>query len=201
MTAGKLYELTEWRRSSSDAEGRRRYDLVVVDAPPTGQLVSMLRSPRIFLDILRVGRPHRQLQSIDRMVRRAGIVLVAIPEEMSVAETLETAAALQEEGLAAAAVVANRVLPPAFPKGTRAAANRMDARSLAGLLDEVDAAATEEEAGVLLEAARGRDGRATAQKDHLAALSGAGPVTELPFLFTPSFGPPEVDALAAELAP
>ncbi len=202
MTAGKLYELTEWRRVPANADGRRRYDLVVVDAPPTGQLVSMLKAPGAFLDILRMGRPHRQLESIDRMVRRhAGIVLVAIPEEMSVAESLDTAEALRAEGMACHAVVANRVLPSAFPKGTRAAALRLEPKALAAILGEAGVEATEEDGAALLEAARAQDGRARAQRDHLAALAGAGPVTELPFLFTPTFGPPEVDALARELVP
>src|SRR5712691_1970239 len=111
MIAGKLYELTEWRRGSGSSSGRRRYDLVVVDAPPTGQLLPLLRAPGMFLDIIRMGRPHRQMQSIDRLLRReSAVVLVAIPEEMSVAETLETSAALREDGMACRAVVANRVL-------------------------------------------------------------------------------------------
>src|SRR5439155_7351178 len=39
MVAGKLYELTGWRASSDRGNRRTPYDLVVVDAPPTGQVL------------------------------------------------------------------------------------------------------------------------------------------------------------------
>ncbi len=202
MTAGKLYELTEWRRRSGNARGRRPYDLVVVDAPPTGQLLPMLRAPSAFLDIIRMGRPHRQLASIDRLLRRmAGVVLVAIPEEMSVAETLEAADALREEGVPCRAVVVNRVLPPAFPRGTRTAALRLRPAELAAILAGAGGKAGEEDATSLLEAARTREDRVRAQREFVSGLSSAGPVSELPFLFTRSFGPAEVEVLSRELVP
>src|SRR5438552_4146968 len=53
MTAGKLYELTWWRASRERGSGRRPYDLVVVDAPPTGQLLSFLESARAYRDLIR----------------------------------------------------------------------------------------------------------------------------------------------------
>src|SRR4051812_6890242 len=124
MVAGKLYELTAWRSTSREAEARRRphYDLVVVDAPPTGQVLGMLGSPRAYRGIIRGGRPAQQLVSIDRLFREeARIALVTTPEDLAVAETLETVDALREAGLPAPWIVANRVRPPAFPKGTRAA--------------------------------------------------------------------------------
>src|SRR5213593_2855069 len=42
MSAGKLYELTGWRSTSANTHGRTPYELVVVDAPPTGQLLPFL---------------------------------------------------------------------------------------------------------------------------------------------------------------
>ncbi len=71
MVAGKMYELTTWRDASGEAEARRRtaYDLVVVDAPPTGQVLGMLGAPRAYRGIIRGGRPARQLVSIDRLFR------------------------------------------------------------------------------------------------------------------------------------
>ncbi|MDP9342675.1 MAG: AAA family ATPase [Actinomycetota bacterium] len=202
MTAGKLYELTEWRRHSGSVRGRSPYDLVVVDAPPTGQLLPLLRAPSAFLDIIRMGRPHRQLESIDRLLRRvAGVVLVAIPEEMSVVETLETADALRDEGIPCRAVIVNRVLPPAFPRGTRTAAHRLRPAALVKILAEAGQEAEEADAASLLQVARAQDDRVRAQQDLISTLSAAGPLSELPFLFTRSFGPAEVDALSRELVP
>jgi anion-transporting ArsA/GET3 family ATPase len=200
MTAGKLYELTEWPRRAPGARGHRPYDLVVVDAPPTGQLLPLLRAPSAFLDIIRMGRPHRQLESIDRLVRRvAGVVLVAIPEEMSVAETLETADALRDEGMPCRAVIVNRVLPPAFARGTRAAAQRLGPPEVERILAGAGQEATEEEATSLLRAARAQDDRVRAQRLMVSSLAAAGPLSELPFLFTRSFGPAEVEVLSGEL--
>jgi anion-transporting ArsA/GET3 family ATPase len=202
MTAGKLYELTEWRRRSGTARGRRPYDLVVVDAPPTGQLLPLLRAPSAFLDIIRMGRPHRQLESIDRLLRRvAGVVLVAVPEEMSVAETLEAAEALRDEGMPCRAVIVNRVLPPVFPRGTRTAARRLHPADLAAILAGAGLDVEEDAVASSLRAALGQEERVRVQRGFVSALSGAGPVTELPFLFTRSFGRAEVEALSRELAP
>jgi anion-transporting ArsA/GET3 family ATPase len=202
MTAGKLYELTEWRRRSGNGRGPRPYDLVVVDAPPTGQLLPLLKSPSAFLDIIRMGRPHRQLGSIDRLLRRvAAVVLVAIPEEMSVAETLEAADTLRAEGMPCRAVVVNRVLPPVFARGTRSAARRLQPSELVAVLAEAGQHAAEDGAAELLDAARTQDGKVKAQRERVESLSAAGPVTELPFLFTGSFGRAEVEALSKELAP
>jgi anion-transporting ArsA/GET3 family ATPase len=202
MTAGKLYELTEWRRRSGTARGRRTYDLVLVDAPPTGQLLPLLRAPSAFLDIIRMGRPHRQLESIDRLLRRvAGVVLVAVPEEMSVAETLEAAEALRDEGIPCRAVIVNRVLPPVFPRGTRTAGRRLKPADLAAILAGAGLDAEEDAVASSLRAALGQEERVRVQRRFVSALSGAGPVTELPFLFTRSFGGAEVEALSRELAP
>src|SRR5207248_8230470 len=111
MVAGKLYELTGWR-ARRGLHGRTPYDLIVVDAPPTGQLVPFLESASAYRELIRGGRPHRQLDSIDRLIRRdSRLVLVAVPEEMSVAETLETAEALREAGLPEPVIAVNQLLP------------------------------------------------------------------------------------------
>jgi anion-transporting ArsA/GET3 family ATPase len=195
MTAGKLYELTEWRDGKRD---RRRppYDLVVVDAPPTGQLLSLLRGPSAFRDLIRVGRPHRQLASIDRLLReRSRVVLVSTPEEMAVEETLETAAQLRAEGLALTAVVANRVRPSPFPHGTGRASRELTPARLASL-SGIKETATVVQA---LAAAHEEEARRQVERRHALALREAGPVIELPFLYTSTFGPREVAQLADSL--
>jgi anion-transporting ArsA/GET3 family ATPase len=204
MSAGKLYELTEWRDRASGArrEARRRlYDLVVVDAPPTGQLVPFLRGPSAFRDLIRVGRPHRQLAFIDRLLReRSRLVLVATPDEMAVAETLDTAEQLRKERLELAAVVANQVRPPVYPRGTRAAARRLPAARLAQLATGGSVRARPDLGEELLAAAAFEEERIRSQRRHLRRLHATGPVVELPFLYTTTFGPREVAELAAALA-
>jgi anion-transporting ArsA/GET3 family ATPase len=202
MVAGKLFELTEWRERGHADHGRIPYDFVVVDAPPTGQLVPFLRSPAAYRDLIRVGRPHRQLDSIDRLIHRdARITLVTVPEEMSVAETLETTGALREAGLPDASVVMNQVQPPPFPSKTRTAGMRMDGTDLAGTLRAAGSPAREEDADDLVRVMREMDGRVREQRRHIGRLSKSAPVTaELPFVYSESFGPDQVASLAELLS-
>jgi anion-transporting ArsA/GET3 family ATPase len=132
LICGKLLEITRVRRSNPRDAGRPVYDLVVVDAPPTGQIAAFLRAPAAFADLIRVGRMKRQAAGIDRLLRtRAGVVLVATLEEMSVVETIEAIPAMAATGVRVAAVVANRVGPPTLPKGTQRAFSELTAAGLA----------------------------------------------------------------------
>jgi anion-transporting ArsA/GET3 family ATPase len=197
MIAGKMYELTAWRATSREADVRRRvaYDLVVIDAPPSGQVLAMLRAPRAYRGIIRGGRPAQQLVSIERLFREESrVALVTTPEDLAVTETLETAESLREAGFPSPLVVANRVRPPAFPPGTRAAGRRLTPASLAARLGAAGVAVGEEAAGAVLTAAREEDARVEAERRHLGRL----PVVdaELPLVASERFGRTEVTRLA-----
>src|SRR5437588_11707972 len=201
MVAGKLYELTGWRRGAGASGGRLPYDLVVVDAPPTGQLLPFLESAGAYGELIRGGKPHRQLVSIDRLIRKdTRIAFVAMPEEMSVAETLETVQALREAGMPDPVIVVNRVLSPVFPKGTRASGMRLQPAQLVPMLAQAGVHTDEHDAEELLRTTRDLDARHREERRFIARLEKAAPVIELPFLFTPSFGLPEVEALSEEPA-
>ena len=203
MVAGKLYELTLWRSTSREQEARRRaaYDLVVVDAPPVGQVLGMLQAPGAYRGIIRAGKPSRQIESIDTLFREGSrLALVATPEELAVAETLEAEDALAEAGLPAPAVVANRVRPAPFPPGTRAAAGRTTAASFRGTLRDAGCEVGADAAGEVLRLARDEDARVRAEARFLGRLAAHGPVVRLPLLATERFGRAEVEALAAVLA-
>jgi anion-transporting ArsA/GET3 family ATPase len=201
MVAGKLYELTWWRAGRERRGDRRPYDLVVVDAPPTGQLLPFLRSSTAYRELIRAGRPHRQLESIDRLLREdTRVALVAIPEEMSVAETIETVLALRDANLPDPLVVVNQVTPPPFPKGVRAAALRLEPPDVVRMLKQLEVESDEGAAEDLLRAALDTDARVREERRYIARLEKAAPVLELPFLFTPSFGPDEVGALAGRFS-
>ena len=93
-----------------------RWDLVVADAPPTGQLMSYLRAPRVIADLVPAGRVKEQAAWMEGILgdpAGSGLVLVAIPEELPVVETLETLDELAAEpAIGVAAIAYNRVLPP-----------------------------------------------------------------------------------------
>ena len=96
VTIGKIWELAQLHRKSKDA---RPYDFVVVDSPATGHGLGMLRAPRTFGDIARVGPIRNQADSIHEFIvsDKTGVLAVALPEEMPVNETLEYARTTLEQ--------------------------------------------------------------------------------------------------------
>jgi len=108
LTVGKLcYEVREGH-----------YDLVVVDAPATGHIIGQLAAPQAINDLVKVGLIRTQtdwMLDILSDPSRTGLVAVATPEEMPVAETLELARRVADETtVRLSAVVVNRVLPELF---------------------------------------------------------------------------------------
>jgi anion-transporting ArsA/GET3 family ATPase len=72
--------------------GRPRWDLIVVDAAASGQVLSHLRGPRTIQEIVQVGMIRNQTAWVQEIIEdpeRTGLVIVALPEEMPVTETSE----------------------------------------------------------------------------------------------------------------
>jgi len=92
------------------------WDLVVADAPPTGQIGSYLRSARTVRQLVAAGRILDQVEWMEQLLTdpsRSELVLVTLLEELPVLETVETIDWVRDEGLVGRlTVVANRVLPP-----------------------------------------------------------------------------------------
>lgn len=110
LTVGKLaYEVRE-----------NNYDLVVVDASATGHVVGQLAAPAAIHDLVRVGLVRDQttwMLDILQDPAQTGAVVVALPEEMPVVETIELATRLDADAsVDLATVVVNRVLPQPFSK-------------------------------------------------------------------------------------
>jgi Anion-transporting ATPase len=112
VTIGKLWELAQLERRTPSAAP---YDLVIVDAPATGHGLALLRAPRTFAQIARVGPIHRQAAIIDTFLgdpEHTAVVAVALAEEMPVAETIDLERRLRAElGLGLERVLVNAVLP------------------------------------------------------------------------------------------
>ena len=184
VTIGKVWELAQLQRKTAKASP---YDLVIVDAPATGHGVAMLRAPRTFSDVARVGPIHRQAGIIDRFLSdpaSTGVLTVALPEEMPVNETLDLGQRLREEmRMGIDRIVVNQVLPERF---TSAEAARLE--SVDGDSPAIRAALTEYR-------------RARVQRSQLRRLRRAAdaPVATLPFLFAPAIGREQIETLAAKL--
>lgn len=112
---------------------RPRWDLVIADCPPTGQVLSYLSAPDTIEGLVPTGTVRAQaswMRDVLSDPERTGAVVVAIPEELPVTEALEFTAEC-EGHVDVAAVVANRVVEaPSFapaeldrePAGPRRAA-------------------------------------------------------------------------------
>jgi hypothetical protein len=163
---------------------------VIVDAPASGRAAALLRTPGSYSGIARAGPVAEQAGAIHRMLadhRESGMVLVAVPEEMSVNETLGVHEQLMHEpGIALDGLIANRVYPPRFSSST---ADRLTTalESPHGL-----------QAETALRAALSEHRRRRFQEVELLRLeAGMGrPPLELPLLFTARLGRTGLERLA-----
>jgi anion-transporting ArsA/GET3 family ATPase len=187
-TIGKVWELAQLERRSQAAP----YDVVILDAPASGHGLAMLRSPRTFGDIARVGPIRRRADLIHGFLtdaRRTGVVAVALPQEMPVNETLEFRVKLRDElGIDTQAVVVNSLLPERFSTDE---AERIEAVNGGHGAPDVAAA---------LRAALSEHHRARGQRVQLRRLKKEVPdAVTLPYVFEPELGLPEFERLSAEL--
>jgi anion-transporting ArsA/GET3 family ATPase len=179
VTIGKVWTLTQ----ALTRDGEHRYELVVVDAPATGHGIGLLRAPRTFQELARLGRIHEEARAVAQLVAdrsRTAIVVVTLPEEMPVNETVETLRRLHELELDAAAVVVNGLYPDPFAERDEALLRPLGSRA--------------DTAGAAARAALSHIARRADQSLERARLAEASdvPLVELPFLFAPAL---DVEAL------
>jgi anion-transporting ArsA/GET3 family ATPase len=189
LSIGKVWELAQFERRTRDAQP---YDLVVVDAPATGHGLGILRTPRTFAEIARVGPIARQGGQIAATIADpsfTAVIAVSTPEEMPVNETLVLHDALLADGLDLETVILNARYPDRFS----AAESRRLAQALRG-----DPAPRSRAA---LRAALSERNRAVAQAEQELRLQetfGERLLT-LPYVFSPTLGPQERESLADRL--
>lgn len=91
-----------------------KWDMVIVDAPPTGQIASYLRAPQSISELVATGRIRTQAEWMANTLAddaTTQLLLVTLPEELPTTETLETIAWVEGSGVVSAPkIVANRVL-------------------------------------------------------------------------------------------
>jgi len=91
-----------------------RWDVVVVDAPPTGQIASYLRAPASISELVTTGRIRAQAEWMANTLAdpdMTRLLVVTLPEELPTTETLETIDWVEAAGVVGPPlVIANRVL-------------------------------------------------------------------------------------------
>ncbi|WP_380285902.1 ArsA-related P-loop ATPase [Kitasatospora purpeofusca] len=119
LLTGKACEAA--RRKGPD--GRRRYDAVVMDAPPTGRITRFLNVNSEVAGLARIGPIHSQAQAVMRVLKspETAVHLVTLLEEMPVQETVDGFAELHEAGLPVGGVLVNMVRPPVLDAAAVAA--------------------------------------------------------------------------------
>jgi anion-transporting ArsA/GET3 family ATPase len=109
---GKIYHEIE-RRPKTEPP----WDLIVLDAPASGQALSMIRMPFVARQTFGDSMVGREAQDVARFFHdrtKCAMVVVSSAEPLAMAETLEIHRALESMELATEAVVFNRIAPAAF---------------------------------------------------------------------------------------
>jgi anion-transporting ArsA/GET3 family ATPase len=160
-------------------DGRRVYDAVVVDAPPTGRIARFLNVTAETARLAKVGPIKNQSEGVAAILRSPMTVVhvVTLLEEMPVQETTDAIEELTRLGLPIGSVIVNATRPPLLAgtriteaelrRGLTAAGLDVDRDTMAGLLTE----------------AKGYQTRVEVEAALRAELAGLGrPVVELPIL-------------------
>ena len=172
------------------------FDLIVVDAPATGHAITLLTSPAGLAAAARGGPVRHQAEEVAELLgdpSRCRVLLVTLPRELAVDETIEAAYEVEDRaGVALADVVVNQYRPPD--------------PALAAPLAPDDAAALSPRVAAAVEAARRfESSRERAAAGEVARLASSLPLRQLalPPLDATRLGTDEVhqlvDALLGQL--
>jgi anion-transporting ArsA/GET3 family ATPase len=185
LLVGKVWEAATRR------QGQRRptYDLVVLDAPPTGRVVPFLRAPETVAELARIGPLRHQADRVRDLLddpEQTAVLLTCLPEELPVTETLEAATALRAAELLLSAVVVGKLTENRLGGDAgRLTGLARDPSPLAAAAKRADLELGDEALAALL--AEGRDHQRQINRERrllkeLRAGLGGLPVVELPLL-------------------
>jgi anion-transporting ArsA/GET3 family ATPase len=163
LLTGKVYEAAV---RNSRNKGARRYDAIVLDAPPTGRIAQFLNVNNELAGLAKVGPIKSQADTVTTLLRspRTAVHLVTVLEEMPVQETVDGVAELREARLPVGGVIVNLVRPQDLDEQARAALldSTVDQAGLAKALGSAGIDATPELVQSLV-----TEGRDHAERRHL----------------------------------
>ena len=88
--------------------------MIIVDTPASGHSLYLFKSPKVFLDITKVGPIAKRSQELYTMLtnsKRTAIHLVCLPEELPIQETLELNSEIKKLQLPLGKIFLNKMLP------------------------------------------------------------------------------------------
>ncbi len=112
LLTGKIKESVTRRH-----DGKRVYDAVVVDAPPTGRITRFLGVTAEMAQLARSGPIKTQSDGVMAVLRssQTAVHLVTLLEDMPVQETADAIAELTEAKLPVGSVIVNMATEPVLP--------------------------------------------------------------------------------------
>lgn len=159
----------------SDKSGRRVYDEVIIDAPPTGRIASFLDVTKAMADLAKGGPIAGQAVSVSQLLHSPQTVvhLVTLLEALPVQETADAIAELTDSDFRIGTVIVNRasegLLPP--PVRERAAAGQLDADEIRTELDKAGITLDDNDFEGLLQEAAAHSATLRAQDESAAELA------------------------------
>lgn len=184
LLTGKVYEASQRNARNKNA---RHYDIVVLDAPPTGRIAQFLNVNSELAGLARMGPIKSQADNVTGLLRseRTAVHLVTVLEEMPVQETADGVAQLQESGLPVGGVVVNLVRPQDLDAEQRRALleGTVDREALSEQLRKAAIEPDDELIDILLEEGRHHAQRRELEDSQRALVAEIGrPTYELPRL-------------------
>jgi anion-transporting ArsA/GET3 family ATPase len=146
LLTGKVKEAT-----TRSADGRRAYDAVVLDAPPTGRIGRFLNVTAETARLAKMGPIKNQSEGVASLLRSpiTSVHVVTLLEEMPVQESLDAINELTALHIPVGRIIVNAARPPLLPagkvtktdlkRGLVAAGLPADAGAVAVLQDEANA--------------------------------------------------------------
>ena len=196
----KIWQLTRGpRRGRAGAA-----DLVILDAPATGHALGMLRSPKTFGAIARVGPIVRQTKEVQELLgdpEQTDYLAVALGSELAVTETIEFEEGLQSAvGREPAAVLVNGLVPRRFNGAEMEQIEALAAPTHARGTGTARPALPPRVVAAAVAAAREAHEQARVQQSQLARLRRRGfHVIGVPFVWTPELDLDGIRTLAHRL--
>jgi len=184
LLTGKVYEAAQRNSRNKNA---RRYDALVLDAPPTGRIAQFLNVNNELAGLARMGPIKSQADTVMTLLKspRSAVHLVTVLEEMPVQETVDGVRELREAGLPVGGVVVNLVRPQDLDEQARAdlLAGSVDEAALAKALGEAGIDATPGLVEVLVSEGRDHAERRRLEDSQRTLVEAIGvPTYELPQL-------------------
>ena len=187
---GKAFNMERERRR----DGRPTWDTIIVDAPATGHGVSLLRLPQVILEVVTGGHMAQEVTLMRDLLldeRRTVINLVSLPEEMPVRETIELAREVEEVlRIPKGYLLVNQVWPDLFTD-----------RELGILRTFRQDPTADPRAVAAARCVESMTKRRRLQDRYLKELRLRVdlPTIEVPFLFSDTFGAPEIRTISGHI--